>query len=103
MLVPRFSLSQSVSDVNVVIKVPYVRVGDAEVVVVSYIVDGKDTIWADDDFFPTLLLDYYKQDGKNFSFYCKPYLLKLTFPEELKGSEEEDHCQAVYNAEDVSP
>lgn len=45
---PRFKVSQTDLDVLVVIKVPHVRVGGAETHV----------------------------DGTEFSFYCKPYLLR---------------------------
>lgn len=45
---PRFKVSQTDVDVVVVIKVPHVRVGGAETHV----------------------------DGTEFSFYCKPYLLR---------------------------
>ncbi|CAN0330914.1 unnamed protein product, partial [Laminaria digitata] len=45
---PRFKVSQTDDAVVVIIKVPHVRVGSAETHV----------------------------DGREFSFYCKPYLLR---------------------------
>ncbi|EWM26170.1 shq1 like protein [Nannochloropsis gaditana] len=75
MLVPRFSLQQTPNTVIVTIKLPYIRVGDAEV----------------------------SADGRDFVFYCRPYLLKLQFPHALKNNEdEESHCRAVYDANLVS-
>lgn len=45
---PRFSLSQTDEVIIICIKVPHVRVGNAET----------------------------HMDGRDFSFYCKPYLLR---------------------------
>lgn len=57
---PRFSISQTDAEVVVEVHVPHVRVS------------GMD----------------FEVDGREFSFWCKPYLLKLTFPGELLDSEE---------------
>ena len=62
MLTPRFCIDQDSVTVIVSITVPHVRVvGNMEVYV----------------------------DGKIFSFYCKPYLLKLVFPHEIISPEDE--------------
>lgn len=63
---PRFSVRQDDEFVLVDIVVPFVRVSDMEFVI----------------------------DGCEFSFYCKPFLLKLTFPHELV---EDDRTKAVYD------
>ena len=62
MLTPKFCIDQDSVTVIVSITVPHVRVvGNMEVYV----------------------------DGKIFSFYCKPYLLKLVFPHEIISPEDE--------------
>jgi len=68
MIVPNFRITQDADFVHVHINVPYVRVSSAEMVC----------------------------DGHDFSFWCKPYLLKLKFPHELDGSDEE-RCKATYD------
>jgi len=70
-LTPTFSITQDEAFVRVKIRVPYVRVSGAEMIC----------------------------DGHDFSFYCHPYLLKLTFPRELDGDDEE-RCKAVYNPDE---
>lgn len=67
-LCPNFSITQDDDYVYVRINVPYIRVSDAESIV----------------------------EGNDFTFYCKPYLLKLTFPGELDGNNEET-CRAAYD------
>ena len=67
---PVFSLSQDDTYVYITIKVPHIRVSSAEV----------------------------HADGRDFSFYCKPYLLNLTLPYEVNGDEDERQI-AVYNPE----
>ncbi len=66
--VPRFSLSQDEVFVYIDINVPYVRVSEMEFVV----------------------------DGLDFTFYCKPYLLKLHFPHEVI---DDDRAKGVYDVE----
>jgi hypothetical protein len=66
-LTPRFRLTQDQDYVLLSISLPYIRVSTAENVV----------------------------DGCEFSFFCKPYLLKLTFPYELDENEELN--KAVYD------
>ncbi len=68
MIVPSFRITQDEEYVFVHINVPYVRVGAAEMVC----------------------------DGMEFSFYCKPYLLKLKFPHPLDGTDEE-RCRATHD------
>ena len=65
-ITPRFTVDQTDDEVLVKINVPYVRVSQAEVVASSH----------------------------DFTFYCKPYFLKLTFPHEVV---EDDRCRAVYD------
>jgi protein SHQ1 len=60
LLTPKFSIQQTDTEVFVTIMVPHIRVGSAEILV----------------------------DDSEFSFYCKPYLLKLTFPKSLRDDEE---------------
>lgn len=103
MLVPKFALTQTDEAVVVTIKLPYVRVGDAEVSVV------RPTLCLQEGF-PIVIHPHPptpthppnpipQQEGQDFAFYCKPYLLKLHFPHALKDSEEdESHCRAVYDA-----
>ena len=69
-LTPKFSLSQTSTHVIVVINLPYIRVSSSETVI----------------------------DGKVFSFWCAPYLLKLTFPSNLlDGDEEGSEAKAIYD------
>lgn len=65
-ITPRFTVDQTDEEVLVKINVPYVRVSQAEVVASSH----------------------------DFTFYCKPYFLKLTFPHEVV---DDDRCRAVYD------
>lgn len=67
---PRFSITQDDEFVTVKIHVPYVRVGAMEFVV----------------------------DGTDFSFWCKPYLLRLAFPCPLV---DDDRAGATYNHDEV--
>eukprot|EP01041_Mallomonas_annulata_P000917 gene917-1780_t len=67
-ITPKFIISQDESFVYVQIKVPHIRVSSAELVV----------------------------EGPDFTFYCKPYLLKLSFPYEVL---EDDRCKGIYDAE----
>eukprot|EP00903_Cladosiphon_okamuranus_P011174 g10546.t1 len=69
---PRFTVSQTDFAVVVCIKVPHIRVGGAETHV----------------------------DGKEFSFYCKPYLLRLTLPHEVGAEDDDGSCKAVYDPAD---
>ena len=68
-LTPKFSVSQSDDCVVVKIFVPYIRVSDAEIIA----------------------------DGTEFTFFCKPYLLKLSLPSEV---EEDERCSAKYDPEE---
>ena len=70
MIIPTFRITQDVDFVYVHINVPYVRVSAAEMVC----------------------------DGFEFSFWCKPYILKLRFPNLLDGTNE-DRCRATYDPE----
>lgn len=67
LLTPKFSIEQTDTQILVTIIVPHIRVGSAEIIV----------------------------DNCEFSFYCKPYLLKLTFPKQLV--DEEDSYSAEYD------
>lgn len=67
MLTPKFSLTQDENFVYVTINVPYIRVSSAELIT----------------------------EDCTFTFYCKPYLLKLTFPHAFK--EEDEECKATYD------
>jgi protein SHQ1 len=69
-LLPRFFLSQSPDHVSLVLKVPYVRVSTAELVI----------------------------DGRDLSFYCRPYLLKLSFPGDF--TDDADQQPARYDPDD---
>lgn len=66
---PRFSLSQDDEFVHVSIRVPYVRAGNME----------------------------YAIDGSIFSFFVKPYLLRLNLPGDIVDDE---RAQARYDASD---
>ncbi|ETW05652.1 hypothetical protein H310_03377 [Aphanomyces invadans] len=63
---PRFTVTQDDKMVYVEIRVPYVRVTDME----------------------------YHIDGAHFTFWCKPYLLNLTFPDAIV---DDDRAKAVYD------
>nr|CCA23810.1 conserved hypothetical protein [Albugo laibachii Nc14] len=63
---PRFRVTQNAQFVYVHIRVPYVRVSDME----------------------------FNIDGSDFTFYCKPYLLKLHFSHNLVDNE---NAKAVYD------
>ena len=65
---PQFTIDQDDEYVYVVIKVPFIRIKDTEILT----------------------------DGVDFTFYCKPYLLKLCFPHELQDCDDE-RCRAVYD------
>jgi len=66
---PRFSLRQDDEFLYIVIRVPWVRVSEAET----------------------------HLDGRNFSFFCKPFLLKLLLPGEVV---DDDRCKGVYDVND---
>lgn len=70
LIVPRFSVSQTDSEVVISIRVPYVRVTSSEV----------------------------HAQGREFTFFCKPYLLKLTLPLPVLGEE----ARAVYDPNEVN-
>ena len=59
MVTPRFAVGQESGLIKVEINVPHIRVSDAE----------------------------FHISGGEFNFFCKPYLLKLSFPGELEDSE----------------
>jgi protein SHQ1 len=65
---PEFTIHQDDEFLFVVIKVPFLRIKDTEI----------------------------HTDGVDFTFYCKPYLLKLCFPHELEDCDDE-RCRAVYD------
>lgn len=68
--VPRFRVTQDAAWVFVHVHVPFVRVSEME----------------------------FHVDGCAFSFYCKPYLLKLQFPHEVVDDE---LAKAVYDPNKV--
>ncbi len=67
---PKFSLSQDNEYVYVKINVPHIRVTNTELIA----------------------------ESNNFTFYCQPYLLKLSFPGDING--ESEKCKAVYNVDE---
>lgn len=67
---PKFSLSQDNEYVYVKINVPHIRVTNTELIA----------------------------ENNNFTFYCQPYLLKLSFPGEIDGDNEK--CKAIYNVDE---
>lgn len=72
MIVPKFRLQQDDLFVYVTIVVPYIRVGSAELTVT---------------------------EACRFSFYCSPYLLKLSFACPIRDSDDTDdgNCKATYD------
>lgn len=68
--IPRFHVTQDAAWLFVHVHVPYVRVSEMEFYV----------------------------DGTHFSFFCKPYLLKLQFPHEVVDDE---LAKAVYDPNKV--
>jgi protein SHQ1 len=68
---PEFSLTQDATFVFVNIHVPYVRVSDMEMFIA----------------------------GKEFSFWCKPYLLKLFLPHEVI---DDDRAKATYKPDEAN-
>jgi protein SHQ1 len=69
-MIPRFKLTQDDDWLYVEVNVPYVRVSEMD----------------------------FRILGCEFSFYCKPYLLKLTFPHPLV---DDDRAKAVYDVDKV--
>lgn len=69
MIVPRFSVSQSEALLVIKIHVPYIRVSEAEIFA----------------------------ENNEFTFYCKPYSLKLAFQGEISGDET---CRAKYDPDE---
>ena len=69
-VVPQFRVSQDADNVLVSIRVPYVRVSD---------------------------MDFHVA-GDNFSFYCKPYLLKLVLPGTVM---EDEDAHAKFDPDNV--
>ena len=75
MLTPRFHLSQNEKCVLVHIHIPNVRVSGMEITVLG-------------------------GESNEFSFYCRPYLLRLTLPGEIHDEDDEDETKrprAVYD------
>mmetsp|Transcript_30316 Transcript_30316/g.33063 ORF Transcript_30316/g.33063 Transcript_30316/m.33063 type:complete len:626 (+) Transcript_30316:2-1879(+) len=66
-LTPKFRVNQDDTAIIIEINVPYIKVSNAEVIV----------------------------DGQEFSFFCSPYLLKLSLPKEVL--DEEGSYQAKYD------
>lgn len=66
---PRFTVTQDDTSVLVSINVPHIRVSDAEL----------------------------SLDGRDFTFWCKPYLLNLRFPLDLQPEDESSGCRARYD------
>jgi protein SHQ1 len=69
MIVPRFSITQSDTLLVIKIHVPYIRVSDAEIFA----------------------------ENNEFTFYCKPYNLKLAFQGEISSDET---CRAKYDPDE---
>jgi protein SHQ1 len=69
MIVPRFSISQTETLLVVKIHVPYIRVSEAEIF----------------------------SENNEFTFYCKPYYLKVAFEGQISG---DDNCKAQYDPND---
>ncbi len=69
-ITPKFKVDQDDDFVTIRINVPYIRISAAEILT----------------------------ENNEFSFYCKPYLLKLTFPGNFH--EDEDKYSAQYNPDD---
>ena len=69
MLTPQFTVTQSEDSVYIRIHIPHVRISGAEIVA----------------------------ENRNFTFYCKPYLLKLSLPAEVCDDE---NCHATYDPND---
>eukprot|EP01038_Epipyxis_sp_PR26KG_P014964 gene14964-20131_t len=67
MIIPKFKLSQDSTFIIIEIVIPYIKVSSSESVI----------------------------DHCNYTFYCKPYHLKLTFPYEL--DEDEEKSRAKYD------
>lgn len=67
MITPKFTISQNDEFVIITIKMPYIRMSALEMIA----------------------------EDCNFSLYCKPYLLKLTFACQFK--EEDEECKATYD------
>jgi protein SHQ1 len=65
LLTPEFTISQDDNFVIIHIRVPYIKVSNAEVIL----------------------------EGRDFSFYCQPYLLKLTFPKDVHDEEDTYHAK----------
>jgi hypothetical protein len=68
-ITPSFILTQDDTYIYVTIKVPHIKVSAAEI----------------------------HADGKDFSFYCKPYLLHLTLPYDVIGDEDDERQKATYD------
>ncbi|GLD93788.1 hypothetical protein PINS_up002393 [Pythium insidiosum] len=68
--IPRFSVTQDAAFLFVHVHVPFVRVSDME----------------------------FHVDGAHFTFFCKPYLLKLQFPHAVVDDE---RAKAVYDPNKV--
>mgnify|MGYP003386600898 CR=1 FL=1 len=66
-ITPRFVVEQSDDFVNITIHVPHIRISSSE----------------------------FHVEGKDFTFYCKPYFLKLTLPHEI--FDDDDTCKAVHD------
>ena len=67
MITPKFTISQNDEFVIITVKMPYIRMSALEIIA----------------------------EDCNFSLYCKPYLLKLTFACQFK--EEDEECKATYD------
>lgn len=66
-ITPKFKITQNDEAVVLRINIPHVRITNLEIVA----------------------------DGTDFSFYCKPYLLKLKLPHDVDGKSEQ--CKGVYD------
>jgi len=66
-ITPKFKITQNDENVVLRINIPHVRITNMEIVA----------------------------DGTEFSFYCKPYLLKLKLPHDVDG--ESELCKGVYD------
>ena len=68
-IIPSFELSQDDEFVFITINIPYVKISDVEII----------------------------SHSVHFSFYCKPYLLRLELPYEIEDTEVDERFKAVYD------
>jgi protein SHQ1 len=69
-ITPRFEVDQTDDFIKICIHVPHIRVSSSE----------------------------FHVEGKDFTFHCKPYFLKLSLPHEI--FDDDDTCKAVYDPDE---